>query len=344
MPPQAQEVRATAEPSMQPPASHVGVKRQHVLGRRQRHDTDDGEDYCPGVCSDTEHSEHDAVQPPRRKRRRVSAATHTAGGTVLQQQTRPYSGDSLSREAQRSSQRPKRRHGRGICNPPSSQSSASERESETDEAPVAKFEEWPLGNAVLKRVTVDGAPATFVVQFTWDPCTEHGAGHRRTENRGTVSSAKRRRPARQKSKGSTKDEDKPTSTSRRARYTPVDNAKIRQLKDQGLSWIAIAKYFPGRSAGAIEVRYHTKLKTADPSRSESLHLCDHSRALSPVASDAGGDEEWEVEEICGDRRLDDGGLELLVKWKGGEETWEPYENVAEAEALDEYERLHGRVV
>ena len=35
--------------------------------------------------------------------------------------------------------------------------------------------------------------------------------------------------------------------------------------------------------------------------------------------------------------------ELLVKWKGGEETWEPYENMAETEALDEYERLHGQV-
>lgn len=37
------------------------------------------------------------------------------------------------------------------------------------------------------------------------------------------------------------------------------------------------------------------------------------------------------------------GLELLVKWKDGAETWEPYENVAETEALDEYERLHGQV-
>jgi hypothetical protein len=47
--------------------------------------------------------------------------------------------------------------------------------------------------------------------------------------------------------------------------------------------------------------------------------------------------------ISGDRKLDDGSLELLVRWKGGEETWEPYENVAETEALDRYERLHGRV-
>lgn len=340
---QAQEARENIEQSMQPPASHVGVKRQRDLGHRRHHDIDDGEDYCPRVYSDTEHSDDDVVQPSRRKRRGVNAATRVAGGTAPQQQTRPSSGDSLSREAQRSSQRPKRRHGRSLCNPPSSQGSASEKESETDEAPVAKFEEWPLGNAILKRVTMDGAPATFVVQFTWDPCANHGMGGHGTENRGTVSAAKRRRQARQRSNGSTKDEDKPTSTSKRARYTPADDAKICQLKEQGLSWIAIAKQFPGRSVGAIEVRYHTKLKTADPSRSGSRELCDHSRALSPVVGDDGGEEEFPVGEICGERKSDDGGLELLMKWKSGEETWEPYENMAETEALDEYERLDGRV-
>ena len=46
-----------------------------------------------------------------------------------------------------------------------------------------------------------------------------------------------------------------------------------------------------------------------------------------------------MEEICGRRTQGDGAVELLVKWK---ETWVPYENMAETEALDEYERLHGR--
>jgi hypothetical protein len=30
-------------------------------------------------------------------------------------------------------------------------------------------------------------------------------------------------------------------------------------------------------------------------------------------------EEWEVEAICSKNRRDDGGWELLVQWKGGEE-------------------------
>jgi hypothetical protein len=61
-----------------------------------------------------------------------------------------------------------------------------------------------------------------------------------------------------------------------------------------------------------------------------------------VVYDNASEEEWEVEGICGDRGHGSA-LELLVKWKGGEETWEPYENVAETEALDEYERHYRRV-
>ncbi|RYP48549.1 hypothetical protein DL768_005588 [Monosporascus sp. mg162] len=201
---------------------------------------------------------------------------------------------TLPREAQRSSRRPKRHGKRGVAHPPSRESTL-ERDIETDRAPAATFEEWPLRDAVLKRVTMNGSPPNFMLQFTWGPCAEHGAGYRGMENRGTVSSAKRHRPARQESKGSTKDEGKQTSTSRRARYTPADDAKVRHLKEQGLSWIAIAQHFPGRSG--------------------SRQLCGHSRALSPVVGDDSGEEEWVVEEICDDRRLDDGGLELLVKWK-----------------------------
>jgi len=121
----------------------------------------------------------------------------------------------------------------------------------------------------------------------------------------------------------------------------ADDAEIRRLKEQGLTWIEISKHFLGRTIGAIVVRYHTKLKSADSSQPRSRQSRDQSWALSVVVGD--DEDEWEVEEICGKRTLDGGGLELLVKWKGGEEIWEPYENVAETEALEEYERLHGRV-
>jgi hypothetical protein len=61
-------------------------------------------------------------------------------------------------------------------------------------------------------------------------------------------------------------------------------------------------------------------------------LYDRSWAASLVVDDA-GEKEWEVETICDYRAGDDGDLELLVRWKGGEETWEPYENVAERRHL-----------
>jgi hypothetical protein len=69
----------------------------------------------------------------------------------------------------------------------------------------------------------------------------------------------------------------------------------------------------------------------------------HDDSPTPSVVDDAGEEEWEVKKICHNRKLDDGGLEFLVKWKNGEETWEPYKNVAETEALDKYERLHGPV-
>ena len=54
------------------------------------------------------------------------------------------------------------------------------------------------------------------------------------------------------------------------------------------------------------------------SRSRALQLFDYHQ-MPFVVGDAGG-EEWELEEICDDRKLDDGSVKLLVKWKGGEET------------------------
>ncbi|KAL2263072.1 hypothetical protein VTK26DRAFT_8297 [Humicola hyalothermophila] len=223
---------AGAEPSvrssMQPSASQARPILQRPIGRRRLCDADDGEDYCPTVGSDAEHSEKDdVVWPPRRKRRRVSTVAVATGRTASQRQTRPDRGDSSSREARGSSRRPKRQGKRGAARPPSPRESTLERDPETDRAAAAMFEEWPLGNAVLKRVTMDGSPPTFVVQFTWDPCAKHGTGHHGTENRSSVSAAKRHRPATQRSTRYVKDKDitanrKPASTSRRAKYTPED--------------------------------------------------------------------------------------------------------------------------
>jgi hypothetical protein len=73
-------------------------------------------------------------------------------------------------------------------------------EEETLEAAFASFEEWPL-EAVLKRVWVGGT-ATFQVEFTWNPCTDHGQNDRAPESpqrkpfTGRISSTARALPSR----------------------------------------------------------------------------------------------------------------------------------------------------
>ncbi|KAK4098109.1 hypothetical protein N658DRAFT_544685 [Parathielavia hyrcaniae] len=136
---------ADASPPMQPPAG-----RDQASGRgrgtrpfrqcRRRRDADEEED---SMYSNAKHSEDD-VQPPPRKRRR--------GGTC---------GDS-ARGAPRSSLRPRLQ--RGTIHPPPS----PERDIKVDRTPAASYEEFPLGDAVLKRVTMDGSPSTFMLRFTWD--------------------------------------------------------------------------------------------------------------------------------------------------------------------------------
>ncbi|KAK3689483.1 hypothetical protein B0T22DRAFT_461609, partial [Podospora appendiculata] len=39
--------------------------------------------------------------------------------------------------------------------------------------PIARFEEWSLENAVLKRTIVNSV-ATFQLEFSWDACANHG--------------------------------------------------------------------------------------------------------------------------------------------------------------------------
>ena len=56
----------------------------------------------------------------------------------------------------------------------------------------------------------------------------------------------------------------------------------------------------------------------------------------------GTDLEYEVEAIVGERN-ENGSTQYLVKWLGYDEdenTWEPYDHVADTKALDEWENRH----
>ncbi|KAI5459497.1 hypothetical protein BGZ63DRAFT_466126 [Mariannaea sp. PMI_226] len=89
------------------------------------------------------------------------------------------------------------------------------RSIEAEGGVLAKFEEWPLENAVLKRVTQNGK-ATFQIQFDWTPCTE----------RGQMGKAKR-------------------GSARKAKYTPQEDALLIKLKKsrEKLTWPEIHQQF-----------------------------------------------------------------------------------------------------
>lgn len=161
--------RATRASSTEwPDGERVGLQQSNRCRRRRRHDTDDEEDYSPIAGSDAKRGKDgDVVQPPRGKRRKAN--------TAPKRQARLRT-NSPSQQAQ---QGPRRRQSqRRVSNPQSSGASALGEE--TPEAGIASFEEWPL-EAVLKRVWVGGA-ATFQVEFTWNPCTNHERHERAPEN------------------------------------------------------------------------------------------------------------------------------------------------------------------
>ena len=196
---------ANTEPSMQPSASQERANLQHNIGRwrrRRRCDTDDEEDCSPTVGSNAKQGkDKDAVQPPQGKRRKVNTSAPTTRRTAPKRQARLHYTDSQSLQAQQPppTQGPKRRQGQHSISKPQS-SGASALEEETLEAAFASFEEWPL-EAVLKRVWVGGT-ATFQVEFTWNPCTDHGQNDRAPESpqhkpfTGRISSTARALPSR----------------------------------------------------------------------------------------------------------------------------------------------------
>lgn len=134
--------------------------------------------------------------------------------------------------------------------------------------------------------------------------------------------------------------NKPTTTSKRAKYTLEDGAKIRRLKEEGLSWTAIAEHFPGRTSRAIEVRYHTKLKTTNVSRSGGSRRKtrqERDESLDPQTSDDNSDE-YDVDKIVCHRIVDDGSIEYDVLWVGKDRTSEPHTAMMNTAALDTYLR------
>jgi hypothetical protein len=107
---------------------------------------------------------------------------------------------------------------------------------------------WPLQNVILKRVTEDHR-TVFQLQFEWDSLVGGQARDHKHVSKGKEHKVKARRRS---GKGSN--------------FTHEEDALLADLKrdDRRLSWHEIHEQFtskfPGRSRGALQVRYSTKLK------------------------------------------------------------------------------------
>lgn len=54
--------------------------------------------------------------------------------------------------------------------------------------------------------------------------------------------------------------DKPLDFKAHTRWSVDDDDRLRSLKEAGNPWDLICKQFPGRSLGAVQIRWHTKLR------------------------------------------------------------------------------------
>ncbi|KAG5803242.1 hypothetical protein H9Q74_013062 [Fusarium xylarioides] len=197
--------------------------------------------YHPSMLSDVEgdQGEEEEDEQSPRKRHKISKSL-------------------ISRASLRSTTRLAKRNPcpqiSGTSSPAVSQLTSGEAET----GPVlAKFEQWQVKNAVLKRITENGS-ATFQLQFDWSPCLEHG--HASNAGQSCVALPSLRTISKTKRRAS----------ATRAHYTTQEDDLLLELKEgKGLTWPQIHQQFiqafPGRSAQSLQVHYSTKLKNREES-------------------------------------------------------------------------------
>ncbi|KAH7124952.1 hypothetical protein B0J13DRAFT_646983 [Dactylonectria estremocensis] len=179
-------------------------------------DESDGEDRCP------------------RKRRKVSRLSAGLLRDAAASVERPRRGRLSLRSWGKNTQ------ASGILSPASSQATSDETEVT---AVLASFEEWPLENASLKRITENGK-TTFQLQFDWTPCIKHGHASSTVQDRVDLPSIRMRSRAKR-------------ASAPRAKYTPQEDDLLIELKEgrEMLAWPEIHQRFSevylGRSVESL---------------------------------------------------------------------------------------------
>ncbi|KAF5615770.1 uncharacterized protein FTJAE_13238 [Fusarium tjaetaba] len=175
------------------------------------------EEYCPSLPDSPGHhsdSEDDSEELHCRKRRRVTRSQQLS--------------------TRRTAQLPKGRRVsvRGSESPALSQTSSVP----SDAGTFARFEEWPLSNVFLKRIT-EGDMTTFQLQFDWtpDPSQPH-------DDRSISRSKEGRGPHKGSLSG---------TRSSGGKWTLEEENKVRTMRQGGCSWAEIRRALPHRSQGTI---------------------------------------------------------------------------------------------
>ncbi|KAL3587728.1 hypothetical protein FPOAC2_13627 [Fusarium poae] len=114
---------------------------------------------------------------------------------------------------------------------------------------LARFQEWPLENVSMKRITENGK-TTFQFQFDWPLCTNHP--HATSVIPDLTRSATTKKTTKR-------------APARRAKYSDDEDNFLMQLKEEKqLGWAEIrrrfAQRFPERGGLSLQVHYCTKLK------------------------------------------------------------------------------------
>lgn len=108
------------------------------------------------------------------------------------------------------------------------------------------------------------------------------------------------------------------------------------------AWPATSDYdlelSPELIARQIHPRFHASLLRAFEPNDDQLFPSRESKRFYDFGMP--DDDEWLVDEVFG-HRVGAHGVEFAVRWTAGDTTWEPYSNVDELEALDQYFALQG---
>ncbi|AEO56287.1 hypothetical protein MYCTH_2125251 [Thermothelomyces thermophilus ATCC 42464] len=151
---------ADAEPSVQPSvklsASQDQAKLQHNIGRCQRRGTHDGEDRSPIDDGVTDQGRDDFTQLPR-KRRKISISTSTTAthkNSAQAADTSAVHQFSVTTGSKNNNPTPQRDVEVSVTLLASNLQGGPRWERRQLKL-LSNFEEWPLDDAVLKRVTVD---------------------------------------------------------------------------------------------------------------------------------------------------------------------------------------------